>query len=179
MRYERWAGEVTRTIDPLGVVLKGGVWYVVVRSSGQLRTYRASRILALEVLDERFERPADFDLAAYWQTWTEEFEANLHRDEVEIRISPHGLELMHILFNPVAAQAATDSAGIPDHEGWLRMTLPVESLKHAHVNLLRLGADVEVLSPPELRERMAETAEALVEMYAVRDQAEANATPTP
>ena len=53
-------------IEPFGLVLKAGIWYVVARRDGALRTYRISWILAAACLDETFERPADFDLAAYW-----------------------------------------------------------------------------------------------------------------
>ncbi len=86
VRYERWRGEVARQLEPLGIVLKGGIWYLVARASegvGDARTYRVSRILALEVLDERFERPAGFALAEYWQTWLGQFEARVYRLEVD------------------------------------------------------------------------------------------------
>src|SRR5262245_11112504 len=72
VRYRRWGGEVERTLEPLGLVLKAGAWYVVARVDEQPRAYRVARILDLVVLDRRFERPGDFDLAAFWQTWSEE-----------------------------------------------------------------------------------------------------------
>ena len=69
VRYRRWQGEVVRTLEPLGIVLKGGSWYVVATVDEQIRTYRAARILEIERLPERFERPTGFDLAAFWETW--------------------------------------------------------------------------------------------------------------
>ena len=56
----------TRAIDPLGLVSKAGVWYVVARHEGELRSFRVERIQTLEELPERFERPATFDLERYW-----------------------------------------------------------------------------------------------------------------
>ncbi len=106
VRYQRWRGEVERTLDPLGLVLKAGAWYLVARASGQLRTYRASRILELDVLDERFERPDDFDLATFWDTWSEQFQRRLYRYEVTVRLSPRGLQLLPYLFNQIAAREA-------------------------------------------------------------------------
>ncbi|MEA2513935.1 MAG: hypothetical protein QOJ59_3422, partial [Thermomicrobiales bacterium] len=73
VRYQRWGGEVERALDPLGLVLKGGAWYLVGAVAGQERTYRISRILELETLDERCERPEGFDLVGYWTTWSEQF----------------------------------------------------------------------------------------------------------
>ena len=56
--YERGPGGVERRIGPLGLVLKGGVWYVVGAIDGQIRTYRGSRILSATVLDERVDATA-------------------------------------------------------------------------------------------------------------------------
>jgi predicted DNA-binding transcriptional regulator YafY len=165
VRYRRWGGEVERRLEPLGVVLKGGVWYLVARVSGQARAYRVSRILELETLEERFERPEGFDLAGFWRGWTEQFPARLYRSEATVRLSPRGVELLPHLFDPLVARAARERAGPPGEDGWVTMVMPTESIKHAHHDLLRLGAEAEVLAPRELRERMAETAAGLMEIY--------------
>lgn len=165
IHYRRWGGEVTRTVEPLGLVLKGGIWYLVARVAGSARTYRAGRILTLEVLDERFERPEGFDLAAYWEAWLPQFQARLHRDTARLRLAPGALEWLPHLFDPVAARRAVESAGPPDEHGRREVTLPIESVRHAARDLLRLGADAEVLGPPELRRQMAETAAALDAIY--------------
>jgi predicted DNA-binding transcriptional regulator YafY len=70
------------------------------------------------------------------------------------------------MFGPEAARAARESAAPPDAAGWREVTLPVESVEHGHIELLRLGAEAEVVAPPELRQRMRETAEALAKRYA-------------
>jgi predicted DNA-binding transcriptional regulator YafY len=166
VRYRRWGEqEVTRTLEPLGVVLKGGLWYVVAGVSGQLRTYRASRVLELETLDGRFERPEGFDLADYWRGWSEEFQDRLLPQAAVVRLAPDALGMVPYLFNPAVARTVRESAEPPDEAGWTRATFPIESVRHAETELLRLGAGVEVLAPPELRQRMAATAGALAALY--------------
>ncbi len=165
VRYRRWgAEEVTRVLEPLGVVLKGGLWYLVARAAEQIRTYRVSRILDLQTLEECFERPEGFDLADFWRSWSERFEASVYRGEAVVRLSPRALKLLFLL-GPAVVQAARDSAGPPDRDGWTQVVLPIESVEYALVDLLRLGADAEVLAPRELRERMAQTAHALAKIY--------------
>ena len=164
VRYQRWHGEVTRTVEPLGVVLKAGAWYLVARTSDQIRTYRVTRVIELAVLEQRFERPDGFDLAGFWEAWSQRFQSSLYRAEAVVRLSARGRQLLFLL-GPVASRAAQASAGPPDAGGWIRVTLPIESIEHAHRELLRLGADVEVLAPPELRRQMALTAEALARRY--------------
>ncbi len=165
VRYRRWRGEVDRTLDPLGLVLKAGAWYLVAQASGQLRTYRASRILELAILDEHFERPEDFDLAQFWERSSAQFRERLYQFEVSLRLSPRGLEILPYLFNQVTATAALESAGSPDADGWTAVMLPVDSLEHGHYDLLRLGADAEVLGPPEVLQRMREAVAGMGKLY--------------
>jgi predicted DNA-binding transcriptional regulator YafY len=183
VRYVRWGQqEVTRTLDPLGLVLKAGTWYLVASPSGPAdaeagaaeadaeagaagaRSYRMTRILSLDVLADRFRRPADFDLAGWWQAHSRELAWRLFRGEAVVRVSPRGRELLPIL-GLAQARAAEESAGPPDADGWTRVVVPVESIDHAVADLLRLGAEAEVLAPDELRRRMAGVAHTLAEIY--------------
>src|SRR5262249_12365359 len=91
IRYDRGDRSVERRIHPLGLVLKAGVWYVVAEAESQVRTYRASRVKEAAVSDERFERPSDFDLAAFWTESTAAYERNADRLEVVLRIDPRAI----------------------------------------------------------------------------------------
>ncbi|MEV0265775.1 WYL domain-containing protein [Streptomyces sp. NPDC050617] len=164
VHYRRWNGEVHRELQPLGLVLKGGIWYLVARAEDSLRTYRVSRILAVDVLDEPFERPAGFDLAAYWQRSSRRLEDMRLRGEALLRLSPRGLRLLPAQFGAVGGAAAA-AAGEPDGDGWVRVTLPVESLPVAVHDVLRLGVEAEVIGPPELRAALAEAVGELARRY--------------
>ncbi|MDT7682153.1 MAG: hypothetical protein QOG57_2463 [Pseudonocardiales bacterium] len=167
VRYRRWGhDEVDRLLDPLGLVLKAGVWYLVAGGpTGAPRTYRVSRVLSLRTSPGRTHRPPDFSLAEFWRTRSAELRAALWRAEATVRLSPRGLELVPVLLGQLEARAVAESAGEPAGDGWVTATLPIESTTHAESVLLRLGADVEVLAPPELRERLAAVARALVARY--------------
>ncbi|MFI2713389.1 helix-turn-helix transcriptional regulator [Micromonospora sp. NPDC018662] len=166
VRYRSWRGEATRVLEPYGLVLKGGRWYVVAARPERAgpATYRVNQILDLTPLDESFDRP-EFDLPAWWRSHVVAFRAGLHRGEAHIRLSPRGRERLREIGSDVVVAAAEASAGPPDAAGWVRAVIPIESLTHAHGDLLRLGADVEVLSPADLRARLAETAAALAALY--------------
>ncbi|MET7330685.1 YafY family protein [Nonomuraea sp. NPDC005650] len=167
VRYRRWKApqEVERRLDPYGLVVKAGRWYLVARAGEDVRTYRVSQILDLHPLSEGFTRPDDFDLAAYWQGYLAEFEARLRRGEAVLRLSPRGVERVPDLMTPGVVAAAGESAQPPDEEGWTRVTVPIESIEHALAEFLRLGTDVEVLAPAELRDLMADTAAELAARY--------------
>ena len=46
MRYREGSAVVSRRLDPLGLVLKAGVWYLLARRRGEERVYRVSRIVS-------------------------------------------------------------------------------------------------------------------------------------
>ncbi|MEU5950420.1 WYL domain-containing protein [Micromonospora sp. NPDC047465] len=167
VRYRRWKAprEVTRTLAPLGVVLKAGRWYLVADAGGQVRTYRVAAVLALTVLDERFDRPDGFDLARCWQEHADRYERGVYREEARVRMTTAALELAAHVLPPAMSRAARAAASEPDPAGWVHTTVPIESVKHGHVELLKLGAQVEVLAPAELRDRLAATAHALAALY--------------
>src|SRR5881392_4434670 len=86
-RYREGSRIVRRTLDPLGLVLKGGAWYLVARRSAGMRVYRVSRFASIRVRDEGFQRPEDFELATFWEEWSRTFEQSLPRVEVKLRAS--------------------------------------------------------------------------------------------
>ena len=165
IRY-RPAGEDARTrrIAPLGLVLKGGVWYLVAGAGKRTLTYRVASIEAAEVTDEAFERPADFDLAAHWAKSSRDYELGYYRGQAQVRLSPRGVRLLRPL-GPHIVEAAARTAGPPDAEGWVTVSLPIESLDDGVREMLRLEAEVEVLGPPALRARLVETVAAVQARY--------------
>ncbi|OUC90667.1 helix-turn-helix transcriptional regulator [Streptosporangium minutum] len=167
MTYRRWGPrDVERLAHPYGLVLKGGSWYMVAAvGGGEPRTYRVSRILAAEIVEGRFERPRDFELAAYWERYADDFRARMYTAEALVRVAP-GIEgMFRYTVGADVADAALAEAGPPDDRGWVVVRLPIESVRHAHWLLLRLGADVEVLEPAELRAQMAATVADLGVLY--------------
>lgn len=165
MRYRSWKAEKNRLADPLGIVMKGGAWYLVARVDGTPRTYRISRVLDLIVTDERFDWPRDFDLAAYWSENTRRLELELYPNRATIRLSPWGLkEIEHMA--PPYVRANLELLGEPDALGWRTASLLVAHERMAVSEFLKLGTEVEVLDPPELREAMRRAAHALTERYA-------------
>jgi len=165
MRYESWTAVSERVVDPLGLVLKGGAWYLVARQRREPRTYRVAAIERAELLDQRFVRPPRFELAAFWSESTQRFEQGVYRDVATLRASPAGLSRLRA-FSPIVAQAADRTASTPDRRGWRTVSVPIESVEHAAREMLRLGDDAVVLQPAALRDALRATAQAMLTAYA-------------
>jgi predicted DNA-binding transcriptional regulator YafY len=157
---------VDRVLEPLGLVLKAGVWYLVaaVAPGSAPRTYRLSRMLAAAILDEQFERPANFDLQRHWGEYQQDYEARIFSGTARIRLSEAGRQLLFLIGTP-AARAGRAAMSPPDADGWTTTTVPIESIRHAQHAFLQLGEELEVLEPPELRELVARSAQALAARY--------------
>ena len=162
-QYERVGCDSTERIaDPLGLVAKGSVWYLVAAVDGALRTYRVSRIREARVTDQPAARPRDFDLAAYWQQSAAEFQAQLPRYYATIRVGPAVPRWMAYLGR---ASRVERSAG-PDENGWLTLTIRFDAEEEACHFALSFGPEAEVLDPEPLREKVVRAAQDTLEMYA-------------
>ncbi|MFD6230260.1 helix-turn-helix transcriptional regulator [Streptomyces sp. NPDC060232] len=167
-RYRRWRApqEVSRRLRPYGLVLKSGVWYIVAATeSGAAATYRVAQVLDAVPAEERFERPRDFDLGAYWASYLAEFQARRYTGTATIRLSPRGRRRLPDNVAPEVVRAVDATATAVGGDGWVEAVVPTESTAHACGELLRLGTDVEVLAPAELRRAMADTVGALARAY--------------
>ncbi|MEV5020163.1 YafY family protein [Streptomyces sp. NPDC053780] len=170
-RYRRARDEVVRELEPYGLVLKAGVWYLCARvareaDGGPYRVYRIDRFTAVEPVEERFTRDDDFDLPAFWAERAEQFARSILRARVVVRLSERGARGLAHAVDALSAREALAAAEGPDADGWVTVTLPVESEEVAHTQLTGLGAEVEVLAPEGLRERFARDARRLAGLYA-------------
>lgn len=165
LAYQRPRKFVERTVDPLGLVLKAGVWYLVADVEHQTRVYRISRVVAVSQRDETYIRPPDFDLAAFWQSWSERFEQSVYRGTATLRVSQVALDWLPYIYGSVINRAAADTLRPSDRGGWFEVTLPYESLDHAATDFLRLGTNAEIIEPAELRAKVADIVRALAEIY--------------
>ena len=162
IHYESWSATTRRRVDPLGLVMKAGSWYMVARTGGSIRTFKIGNVLELEVLDETFEHPAGFDLAAHWRESLHRFERSLQSGHARVRVSRGAMSRLDRL-----SAAAMEAIVVvsPDDDGWREATIPIESVADATSALIAFGDDVVVVAPPELRTELARRAATVLAMY--------------
>jgi predicted DNA-binding transcriptional regulator YafY len=155
---------VERVADPLGLVAKGSVWYLVAAVEGEVRSYRVSRVQGVEVLDETCRRPPDFDLAAFWEQSAAEYRAHLPGYRARVRVRREIVARM-----PYAGRfARIEKTGQPDEDGWVEVSLRFDAEEMACEYALGFGTQLEVLEPAALRERVLAAARGVVEFYTAR-----------
>jgi predicted DNA-binding transcriptional regulator YafY len=167
MQYESWKGTKQRTIKPLGLVLKAGIWYTAALADDakEARIYRLSNIQQLAVTEATFRRPKRFDLAEFWEEATQRFETDIYSNIATLLVTRRGMKQLLELSATVGEAAKTSAIDDPHHEGWSKVIVPIESIEHASGQLLGIGTDVQVIEPPALRDRMKELVDTLKIYY--------------
>jgi predicted DNA-binding transcriptional regulator YafY len=161
--YERVGCEpAERIVDPLGLVAKGSIWYLVATHDQAARTYRVSRIRDVRITDRPANRPADFDLVDYWKQSAAEFKASLPRFYAKIRISPVVQRSMIYL----GRASRVEKSGPPDADGWRTVDMRFDAEEEACQFALSFGCDAEVLDPESLRSKVAAGAQSILDHYA-------------
>lgn len=166
VRYESWRGLSRRELEPLGLVLKGGAWYLVARVAGRpgALTFRLANIHELKSSGRRFKRPARFDLAGHWREAMHRYEADLYRLTAHIAVSPRGEKWLlneRIKTLPVARDAW--SPEVP--AGWQALSMPIESIEHGVRKLLGYASEVKVIGPPALKHKLIEALSRVNDLY--------------
>lgn len=163
IRYQRGPGcdAVERELDPLGLVAKGGAWYLVAGVSGELRSYRISRVSSAEVIDQPATIPAGFDLAAFWEQSAVAFKSALPNYLAKFRVAPEVFPRLRFAGRFARVGEAVET----DEDGWLRVSVGFDVEEMACEYALGFGPNLEVLEPPSLREKVIAAAKQVVEFY--------------
>jgi predicted DNA-binding transcriptional regulator YafY len=158
---DRRRQQTDRTVHPLGLVEKGSLWYLVAGTETGMRTFRLSRIQWVEVTDEPVDRPADFDLATAWQATV----AAVEERRTSVRAIVH---VDRLAVGPLRQQFGTGFRvlrdGLPD--GRVEVEIGMAYPNRIAEQLAGWGAHVEVVSPEEVRDLLAEIGNQLVARYA-------------
>lgn len=162
LSYQRVDREVVgRLVDPLGLVIKGRIWYLIAAVDGALRTYRVSRVQEAVVVDQPCARPEGFDLAAYWQESVQQFKADLPQYVVTIRLAPWHLRRLR-----GQRYVTVQQEHPPDEHGWVLLVADMETEEDALQVVLGFGDGVKVLEPAPLRQRVVDTLARAAALYA-------------
>lgn len=163
MRYQdRNRKATTRTIDPLGLVSKAGVWYAIARADGEMRSFRVERIASIEELPERFERPADFDLERYWSESTRRFAQESRSETCVATMSVRAEALDRV----AGSYWPSEIVSADGDEAVVRVTFTGEEV--AVFQSIAWSECARIVEPAELRDAVVARARQVVDAYGKR-----------
>jgi predicted DNA-binding transcriptional regulator YafY len=133
------------------------VWYLVATEPDKgFRTFRAERIASVDVMGERFTRPSDFDLDAYWRSAVESMEQRPAQTyEVVLRVRTEALaKLIYWEIETIAQES-----------GFTTIRLRFSAREHAVFQVLVLGEYVQIIQPPDLLDAVLSCARAALAQH--------------
>ncbi|MGW2862184.1 helix-turn-helix transcriptional regulator [Streptomyces sp. SDr-06] len=160
-RHSGAARPNTYTVDPYGLVVKAGVWYLVADHRAAPRLFRAERVRSARLTDEPVRRRPGVELADVWERLRREVErrpadvlvkARVRNDRLDLFVRLHGAQL--------TAAPRAEAAG-----EWTAVELAVSELRAVR-QFLSFGAHVEILQPRAARDVLAEAASEISRLYA-------------
>lgn len=168
VRYQSWRGVARRELEPLGLVLKAGAWYLLARTSGQdaVRTYRLASLVDLKAGTRSFRRPRGFQLARAWQESSARFESELRPLRARVRVSSRGATWLVNSRLPTLAASDDGAGAVTARPGWREVGIAIESIEQGARQLASFGAELEVLAPAPLRAEVIRLARAVLSVHA-------------
>lgn len=166
--YRSWRGVSKKALQPLGLVLKAGVWYLVARSADAVKpkdapamTLRLANIERFSATVQRFRRSAQFDLGRYWQSSVAEFEKSMQPITMQVAASPRAQQWLANMRTP----AVLLSDMTPPRSGWKVFAFSAESVEQGARQLLGYGAEVQVIGPASVAQQLQNQIEAITALY--------------
>lgn len=150
--------ESERLVDPLGLVDKDDIWYLIAQTEKGQRTFRVERVVSAELTEDSFERPADFDLSAAWSEIVDRME--------ELRSGLTATVLMDERFVWVMQDRLGRNCEVDGTEGdrvRLRITAPTPLMIAQH--LAGWGGSIDVVDPPSVQAELARLGRELADRY--------------
>ncbi len=152
----------TRVAHPLGIVTKGGHWYLMADTASGRRTFRVDRVTAAEMLDEPARRPDDLHLAEAWASIAVDVDRRRTRQLAHVAASTDAVGGLRVQFGTDLAVGE----GRPD--GRVSVRIGGATTDQLAERLAGWADEIEVLEPAELRHRLAAIGAALVRAYSTR-----------
>ncbi|WP_437664190.1 helix-turn-helix transcriptional regulator [Sorangium sp. So ce1182] len=170
LAYRDFDGEASeRVVEPYGLVIKAERWYLVAGTERGPSVFRGARVEGARLLEERFERPAGFDLATCWKEWCQRFGERRASYVATLRVTEAGEEALRR--SRPRGEHERWGQGTRGRDGARTVTVDFERESIAVSQIIGLGRGAEVIEPAALRARLEAIARDLGAVYGARDAA--------
>ena len=151
--------QTDRLVDPLGLVDKDDIWYLIAGTERGQRTFRVDRMVGAVITELPAARPADFDLAREWARVVDDMEQRRSLLTATVLIPARLLRVLRDHFGRHCAEQ-----GIED-DGRARVQVAAPSPLMIAQQLAGWGSIVEVIEPASVKAELARLGAELVASY--------------
>lgn len=168
IEYKKLVGQPsTYEINPLGMVLQGGVTYLVasLTENQAYRIFALHRIKSVNKTWRDSNHPKVFDLKQYIQDGNMGFNfTGTHKySRIRLVVTFDEVSIKHLYETQLTKDQVIEDLG----NGRFKLTATLQETEQLFWWLQSFGSRVEVLEPPELRNKMAKSVKVMAQRYQI------------
>jgi predicted DNA-binding transcriptional regulator YafY len=163
---DRAGNTTTRTVHPLGLAVKGTVWYLVALTDAGMRTFRVGRVVSVTSTGEPVKPPAGFDLAEAWEKVVANVDELRSQHHVDALVDADHLQVLRWMFaKQLTIVSDADATVAGEKSSRVTVRIGGQSVERIAQQLAGLGARITVLGPDEARACLSQIGRELAATY--------------
>lgn len=145
-------------LNPLGLVCKKGIWYLVAENMNIIKTYRVTSIKEASSTNTLFKRPDNFNLENYWKLTTESFQSAIPKYKFTFKANPS-------ILNHIKNRQFINITSSVVKEGDVYLDIIFNDIFQGIEFAFGYGGNIEILSPKEAIEELKKKSLEIISLY--------------
>ena len=145
-------------LNPLGLVCKRGIWYLIGENTEVIKTYKVSNIESALLTDILFDRPKDFNLEKHWKSSTSNFKSSIPKHTFTFKVNPS-------IVNHIKARQFISISNIVVEDDNIYMDIDFDSIFQGIEFAFGYGKDIEIIYPIDARTEIKKKASEITKLY--------------
>ena len=145
-------------LNPLGLVCKRGIWYLIGENNDIIKTYKVSNIESALLTDILFDRPKDFNLEKYWKSSTSNFKSSIPKHTFTFKVNPS-------IVNHIKSRQFISISNIVVEDDNIYMDIDFDAVFQGIEFAFGYGKDIEIISPIDARIEIKKRSSEIIKLY--------------
>lgn len=145
-------------LNPLGLVCKRGIWYLIGENNDIIKTYKVSNIESALLTDILFDRPKDFNLEKHWKSSTSNFKSSIPKHTFTFKVNPS-------IVNHIKARQFISISNIVAEDDNIYMDINFDAIFQGIEFAFGYGKDMEIIYPIDARTEIKKKASEITKLY--------------
>lgn len=145
-------------LNPLGLVCKRGIWYLIGDNNEIIKTYKVSNIESALLTDILFDRPKDFNLEKHWKSSTSNFKSSIPKHTFTFKVNPS-------IVNHIKARQFISISNIVVEDNNIYMDINFDAIFQGIEFAFGYGKEIEIIYPIDARAEIKKKSYEITKLY--------------
>lgn len=145
-------------LNPLGLVCKRGIWYLIGENNEIIKTYKVSNIESALLTDTLFDRPKDFNLEKHWKSSTSNFKSSIPKHTFTFKVNPS-------IVNHIKARQFISISNIVVEDNNIYMDINFDAIFQGIEFAFGYGKEIEIIYPIDARAEIKKKSYEITKLY--------------